>query len=211
MKALAHFLLLGSGSRPDCASRVPPDVGLTPSAAWRAPPPSTPLCARTPPPHQPESPPPRTLQKEPRGVGGRGKERAGKEGVWLGEGPSNHNGGWGGPSKHQLGPDPHLGAPKQDSNKTSPMQTYLEIYLRCTEGGDKTSQYPCLVAVLSNYIFRPKTLPYQRTKFKFLRPISAGFEPLLPDFLFQFHSNNTLCLESSEFCYGKFSLWIVLA
>ena len=48
-------------------------------------PPPPPPCALgyLPPPHQPGPPPPGALQKEPRGVGGRGKERAGREGVWL--------------------------------------------------------------------------------------------------------------------------------
>ena len=56
-------------------------MGLAPSAAW-SPPPSTPLRPRIPPP-APGPPPPGALQKEPRGVGGRGTERAGREGVWL--------------------------------------------------------------------------------------------------------------------------------
>ena len=66
-----------------------------------------------PPPPPPTPPPPHALQKEPRGVGGRGRERAGREGLWLeGRGLQLQWGMGGGPSKHQLGPDPHLGAPK---------------------------------------------------------------------------------------------------
>ena len=76
------------------------------------PPPLHPPCALGPlPPHQPGPPPSGALQKEPRGVGGRGKERAGREGVWLeGRVLQLQWGMGGGPSKHQLGPDPHLGA-----------------------------------------------------------------------------------------------------
>ena len=47
-------------------------------------------------------------------MGGRGKERAGREGVWLeGRVLQLQWGMGGGPSKHQLGPDPHLGAPNK--------------------------------------------------------------------------------------------------
>ena len=66
-----------------CFSRVPPDVGLAPSTAG-GPSPSTP--SRTPPPTPDWATPSRTpgaLQKEPRGVGGRGRERVGREGLWL--------------------------------------------------------------------------------------------------------------------------------
>ena len=69
------------------------------------------------PPHQPGPPPPGALQKEPRGVGGRGKERTGREGVWLEGRLLQLQWGLGGPSKHQLGPDPHLGAPNTRSVK----------------------------------------------------------------------------------------------
>ena len=82
-----------------------PQVGLALSAAWRAVP-STPLCLRTPPPHQPGLPPPGALQKEPgwREEGGRGW---GRKGCGFTEGSSNCNGRMGGPSKE---PDPHLWA-----------------------------------------------------------------------------------------------------
>ena len=62
--------------------RVPPGVGLAPSAAWRAPPLHL-LAPWDPYPPPAWAAPPRALQKEPSGVGGRGKERAGSEGVWL--------------------------------------------------------------------------------------------------------------------------------
>ena len=89
-----------------------PQMWVWPQVPFGCPPPSTPLRPRTPPPHQPEPPPPGALQKEPRGVGGRGKERAGREGVWLEGRVLQLQWGTGGTSKHQLGPDPHLGAPK---------------------------------------------------------------------------------------------------
>ena len=57
--------------------------------------------------------PSRSIAKRAKGgVGGRRRERAGREGLCLEGGPSNCNWGMGGGSKHQLGPDPHLGAPK---------------------------------------------------------------------------------------------------
>ena len=96
-----------------------PRCGSGPKCCLEAPPPSTPLRPETPPPHQPGPPPPGALQKEPRGVGGRGKERAGREGVWL-EGrvlQLQWGEGWGS-SKHQLGPDPHLGAPNDVFTET---------------------------------------------------------------------------------------------
>ena len=69
------------GNTPVTSQKVP-DVGLAPSAAWRARP--HPLAPLGPLPlHQLGPSPPGALQKEPRGVGGRGKERAGREGVWL--------------------------------------------------------------------------------------------------------------------------------
>ena len=74
------------------SAQVPPDVGLAPRAAWR-PLPSTPLRLRTP------------------GWGEEGRRGRGGKGFGLREGSSNYNGGWGGPSKHQMGPDPQLGAP----------------------------------------------------------------------------------------------------
>ena len=84
--------------------RAPPDVGLVPSAAWRALP-LHPLRLRPlPPPHQPGPPPPKASQKSGRGGWG-GK------GCGLREGSSSYDrGGRGGLSKRQLGPDPHLGA-----------------------------------------------------------------------------------------------------
>ena len=92
--------------------RVALDVVLAPSNAGGPSPPTPP---KTPPP-TPDwaalSRTPRALQKEPRGVGGRGREKAGREGLWLeGRVLQLQWGMGGGPSKHQLGPDPHLGAP----------------------------------------------------------------------------------------------------
>ena len=75
--------------------RAPPDVGLAPSAAWRALPHPPPLGPRTPPPHQP-GPPLRSIAKRARGVGPRGRERVGREGCGLREGSSSCNGGRGG-------------------------------------------------------------------------------------------------------------------
>ena len=95
--------------------RVPPD-GSSPSAAWRAPPPSTPLRPRTPPPHQPGPPLPEPCKKSQRGWGEEGRRGREGRGFGLREGSSNCNGGWGGPSKHQLGPDPHRGAPNYCRN-----------------------------------------------------------------------------------------------
>ena len=59
-----------NSSAPRCGSG--PKCRLEPPCAWD---PS--------PPYQPGPSPPGALRKEPRGVGGRGKERAGREGVWL--------------------------------------------------------------------------------------------------------------------------------
>ena len=85
-------------------------MGLAPSAAWTVLP-VHPLRLRTPPPHQPGPHPPGALQKEP--GGGWGEEG---RGTWGGKGCGQGRvlqfqwGGWRGPSKQQLGPDPHLGA-----------------------------------------------------------------------------------------------------
>ena len=92
-------------------NRVPPDVGLAPSAAWR-PLRSTPLRPRTLPPTSLGRPLPEPCKKSQGGWGEEGRRGRGGKGFGLREGSSNYNGGWGGPSKHQLGPDPHLGAPK---------------------------------------------------------------------------------------------------
>ena len=92
---------------------IPPDVGLAPSAAWR-PPPSTPLRPGTPsPPTSLGRPLPEPCKKRQGEEGRRGQEGKGFQPFGLREGSSNYNGGWGGTSKHQLGPDPHLGAPKK--------------------------------------------------------------------------------------------------
>ena len=60
-----------------------PRCGSGPKYRWRALPLHPP---RTPPPTPDWAAPsrtPGTLQKEPRGVGGRGRERAGREGLWV--------------------------------------------------------------------------------------------------------------------------------
>ena len=90
-----------------------PRCGSGPKYRWRALPlhPLGPL-----PPHQTGPPRPglrEHCKKSQGGWGGRGRGLGGK-GFGLREGSSNWNGGWGGPFKHQLGPDPHLGAPKED-------------------------------------------------------------------------------------------------
>ena len=51
----------------------------------------------------------------------------------LREGSSNCNGGWGGPSKHQLGPDPHLGAPKGVAALTLLWHALLDALLRLAD------------------------------------------------------------------------------
>ena len=65
---------------------------------------------RTPPPRQPEPPPPGASQKEPRGWEEEGGGGWGGKGCGLREGrlQSCNGGGWRGPSKRQLRPDPHL-------------------------------------------------------------------------------------------------------
>ena len=77
------------------------------------PPPSTPLRPGPLPPTSLGRPSQR-LAKRAKG-GGEKREEEGEEGMGFGlrEGSSNYNEGWGGPSKHQLGQDPHLGAPNR--------------------------------------------------------------------------------------------------
>ena len=96
---------------------VPPDMGLAPSTAGGpSPPPPPPLHPgplRALPPPQTGPPRPGALQKESTGVGGRERKWAGRKGIAIGgKGLPIAMGEGGGPSKHQLGPDPHLGAPK---------------------------------------------------------------------------------------------------
>ena len=83
-------------------------------------PPPPPPCALGPLPPNSLAAPSRSLAKRARGVGGRGKERAGREGVWLEGRVLQLQWGMGGPSKHQLGPDPHLGAPRSIHARLSP-------------------------------------------------------------------------------------------
>ena len=106
---LAKILIFHSTHK----NRVPPDVGLAPSAAW-SPPPPTP---RTPPPHQLGPPPPGALQKEPRGVGGRGKERAGRKGGWLEGRVLQLQWGMGGTLQTPVGARPTSGAPKNKKKR----------------------------------------------------------------------------------------------
>ena len=83
--------------------------------------PQVPLGGPPPPPHCALGPlPPTSLGRplpEPSkksqggGWGEEGRRGQGGRGFGLREGSSNYNGGQGGPSKHQLGPDPHLGLP----------------------------------------------------------------------------------------------------
>ena len=82
--------------------RVPPNVGLTPSAAWRPPP--TPLRPRTPPPPPPPAwaAPSRSLAKRAKGGGGE-EGRRGRGWKGLREGSSNYNGGWGDPPNTSWG------------------------------------------------------------------------------------------------------------
>ena len=134
-----------------------PQMWVRPQVPLEGPPPPTP--PRTPPPTPDWAAPSRTpgaLQKEPRGVGGRGRERAGREGLWLeGRVLQLQWGMGGGPSKHQLGPDPHLGAPNSPranlpnlfwitlhnlvpSEKKSSMRAEIIAYMIYSEG----SEYP---------------------------------------------------------------------
>ena len=66
-----------------CSVRVPPDVGLAPSTAGGPSPSIPPLGPLPTPDWAAPSRTPGALQKEPRRVGGRGRERAGREGLWL--------------------------------------------------------------------------------------------------------------------------------
>ena len=112
-------------------------------------PPPHPLAPQDPsPPHQPRPPPPGALQKEPRGMGGRGRGQEGK-GFGLRAGSSNYNGGWGGgPSKHQLGPDPHLGLLTRRAKPCFSKPCFSREFLhplRCstrTRSGSKTARFP---------------------------------------------------------------------
>ena len=81
---------------------MPPDVGLAPSAAWRALP-----QPRAPPPPRQARPPLLEHSKTSQGVGGEEGGTVGSEELWL-EGRVLQL-PWGGPSKGQMGPDPHLG------------------------------------------------------------------------------------------------------
>ena len=95
--------------------RVPPDVGLAPSAAWR-PPPSTPLRSRTPsPPTSLGRPFPEPCKKSQWGVGG----RAGREGVWLEGRFLQLQSGMGGPPNPSWGQTHIWGLPTRNLGKTS--------------------------------------------------------------------------------------------
>ena len=91
-----------------------PKMWVRPQVPLEGPPPPPPLGPL--PPHQtgpPRSGLPEHCKKSQGGWGEEGGRGRGGKGFGLREGSSNCNGGWGGgPSKHQLGPDPHLGAPK---------------------------------------------------------------------------------------------------
>ena len=95
--------------------RVPPDVGLVPSTAGGPSPPPTPPRTLGPlPSHQTGPPRSGAMQKEPRGVGGRGRERAGREGLWLeGRALQLQWGMGGGTLQTPVGARPHIwGVPK---------------------------------------------------------------------------------------------------
>ena len=93
-------------------------------------PPSTPWRPRTPPLPPPPAwaAPSRSLAKRATGGGGEeGRRGRGGKGFGLREGSSNYNGGCSGPCKHQLGPDPHLGAPKQNEFNQRPEKVTKKI------------------------------------------------------------------------------------
>ena len=89
-------------------------MGLAPSIAGGSSPPPPPPCTLGPlPPPQIGPPRPGALQKEPRGVGGRGRERAGREGLWLEGRALQLQRGMGGALQTPVGARPtFLGAPK---------------------------------------------------------------------------------------------------
>ena len=72
---------------------------------------SGPKCRLEAPPLHPSlsRPLPEPCKKSQGEWGEEGRRGWGGKGFGLREGPSNCNGGWGRPPKHQLGPDPHLG------------------------------------------------------------------------------------------------------
>ena len=76
--------------------RVPPDVGLAPSAAWRAPPPPPPCALGPLPLTSLDCPLPEPCKKSQEGLGKEGRRGRGGKGFGLREGSSNYNGGLGG-------------------------------------------------------------------------------------------------------------------
>ena len=85
-----------------------PQMWVWPQVPLGGPPPPPPCAPRTPPPTSLGRPLPEPCKKSHGGWGEEGRRGRRGKGFGLREGSSNYNGGWGGPSKHQLGPDPHL-------------------------------------------------------------------------------------------------------
>ena len=131
-------------SVPSINNRVPPDVGLAPSTAGGPSPPPAPWdpCPRTP----PGLPRPGALQKEPRGVGGRGREGARREGLWLEGRVLQLQWGMGGTLQTPFGSRPTSGGSQNNGMNGGSSASYLArtpcIPLFCTlfnRGGPSSS------------------------------------------------------------------------
>ena len=115
--------------RPECWTMEmieDPRCGSGPKYRWRALPSTPPPRHLGPlPPHKTGPPRPGALQKEPRGVGGRGRERAGREGLWLEGRVLQLQWGVGVTLQTPVGARPTSGAPKMNGGSSAP-------YLACT-------------------------------------------------------------------------------
>ena len=146
----------------DLYCRVPPDVGLAPSPAG-GPPLQPPLHPRTPPPTPDWAAPSRSIAKRGKGGGGK-REGEGGEGRALG--PPIARGDGGGPSKHQLGPDPHLGG----SQYCTPQK--LSDFM------PQVARYPCDQILLGQKSCRTKVSRIFRT---FVPNFAPNFAPNFPE------------------------------
>ena len=95
-----------------------PRCGSGPKCRLEAPPPPPPCALGPLPPTSLGRTLPEPCKKSQGGWGEEGRRGRGGKGFGLREGSSDYNRGWGGPSKHQLGPDPHLGAPNSLLNSS---------------------------------------------------------------------------------------------
>ena len=102
-------------------------------------PPLHPPCALGPlPPTSLRRPLPEPCTKSQGGWVEEGRRGRGGKGFGLREGSSNYNGGGGEPSKHQLGPDPHLGASLLypcPAGQTKSGRPYDTCCRECAKGG----------------------------------------------------------------------------